>query len=175
MSRRGLAHGDKGTARLQAAVTMTCGTAAHRQPTYLTFISVREVDRCSGSYGSSLSCSLHGAHSAAVDVSFIRGVGSRGRWRQQADQLWMISAEPGGHRRDSPSVCGVQRGSGRAAGCSCRRRAGAEPGAEEDGGDPELLSCLQQTCPTSLSVCDRSPAAARKPSTIMYLHCFYLA
>lgn len=55
--------------------TMTCGTVAHQQLTYLTFISVREVDRCSGSYGSSLSCSLHGAHSAAFDVSFIRDIG----------------------------------------------------------------------------------------------------
>lgn len=47
---------------LPPRATMTCGTVAHQQLTYLTFISVREVDRCSGSYGSSLSCSLHGAH-----------------------------------------------------------------------------------------------------------------
>lgn len=53
-------------------VTMTCGTAARQQLTYLTFISVREVDRCCGSYGSSLSCSRHGARSAASDASFIR-------------------------------------------------------------------------------------------------------
>lgn len=50
---------------------MTGGTLAHQQLTYLTFISVREVDRCAGCYGSSLSCSRHGAHSAAFDVSFI--------------------------------------------------------------------------------------------------------
>lgn len=61
-------------------VTMTCGTLAHQPLTYLTFISVREVDRCSRSYGSSLSCSLHGAHSAASDMSFIWDIGSCGRW-----------------------------------------------------------------------------------------------
>lgn len=75
MSHRGLAHPDKSKAPLPPPVTMTCGTVAHQQLTYLTFISVREVDRCSGSYGSSLSCSLHGAHSAAFDVSFIWDIG----------------------------------------------------------------------------------------------------
>lgn len=75
MSHRGLAHPDKSTAPLPPPLTMTCGTVAHQQLTYLTFISVREVDRCSGSYGSSLSCSLHGAHSAAFDVSFIWDIG----------------------------------------------------------------------------------------------------
>lgn len=29
--------------------TMTAATVAHQQLTYLTFISVREVDRCAGS------------------------------------------------------------------------------------------------------------------------------
>lgn len=56
---------------LPPLATMTGGTLAHQQLTYLTFISVREVDRCAGCYGSSLSCSRHGAHSAAFDVSFI--------------------------------------------------------------------------------------------------------
>lgn len=54
---------------------MTRGTVAHQQLTYLTFISVREVDRCPESYGSSLSCSPHGAHSAAFDVTFIWDIG----------------------------------------------------------------------------------------------------
>lgn len=75
MSHRGLAHPDNSTAPLPPLFTMTCGTVAHQQLTYLTFISVREVDRCSGSYGSSLSCSLHGAHSAVFDVSFIWDIG----------------------------------------------------------------------------------------------------
>lgn len=51
---RGLAHHDKSISPLPPAGTMTCGTVAHQQLNYLTFISVREVDRCSGSYGSAL-------------------------------------------------------------------------------------------------------------------------
>lgn len=50
----GLAHRDKSISLLPPAGTLTCGTVAHQQLNYLTFISVREVDRCSGSCGSSL-------------------------------------------------------------------------------------------------------------------------
>lgn len=75
MSHRGLAHQDKSSIALPPPVTMTCETVADQQLTYLTFISVREVDRCPRSYGSPLSCSLHGAHSAAFDMSFIWDIG----------------------------------------------------------------------------------------------------
>lgn len=81
MSHRGLAQPDNNPAPLPPAGTMTCGTVAHQRLTYLTFISVREVDRCSGSYGSSLSM---GFIQRRFDVSFIRGIGV---WRRQA-QLW---------------------------------------------------------------------------------------
>lgn len=101
MSHRGLAHHDKSTGPLPPPGTMTCGTVAHQQLTYLTFISVREVDRCSGFHGSSLSCSLHGAHSAAFDVSFTRDIGVVGGGGSRLPSFG-FRKELGGHAQTHP-------------------------------------------------------------------------
>lgn len=77
MAHRGLAHRDKSISPLPPAGTMSCGTVARQQLSYLTFISVREVDRCSVASPSSLSCSPRGGSFSSVsDVSFIRDIGA---------------------------------------------------------------------------------------------------
>ena len=129
---------------------MTCGTLAHQWLTYLTFISVREVDRCSGSYGSSLSCSLHGAHSAAFGILRLWAAAAAGHSAAEqgrAGWAWM----------DSPcAACGAPS---QAARCSRRRGPRAEPGASGDAWKPgfwevgfpsdapELLFSPKKTCP----------------------------
>lgn len=71
------------------------------------------------SYGSSLSCSPHGAHSAAFDVSFIWDIGSCGRWQQWTTQLWILE-ELGGHGGTHPVQFAVSR-------VSAVRRPGVHP------------------------------------------------
>lgn len=150
MSHRGLAHPDKSTALLPPPVTMTCGTVAHQQLTYLTFISVREVDRCSGSYGSSLSCSLHGAHSAAVDVSFIRDIGVVGGGGSRPAQLW-IYEELGGHGRTHPVLV------------VCRAGAIRQPGVRAD-------RMTNQRLPMMLKILNVFPVRLQSSSSLNSRH-----
>lgn len=146
---------------------MTYGTVAHQQLTYLTFISVREVDRCSGSYGSSLSCSLHGAHSAAFDVSFIWDIGVVGGGGSGPLSCGFRGKELGGHGWTHPVRMLCRTGAARRPGGA--RADGMSGPSHKSQRTPEILISGRSVFPLPLWSCCSVHSRHVQPALMLQL------